>query len=101
VETLFYLGQGYQSQKRPGLAIESYLKAEELCPDLPELNRDLGSAYREKGDMGRSHFRYGLYFKGEGDFKYAGFHFEKALEWLGQDPQMRERVIKELESLKR
>lgn len=100
-ETLHYLGQGYQAQKRLDLAIGSYLKARELNSDLPELDLNLGSAYQEKGDMVRSHFYYGLYFKKEGKDKYARFHFEKALALSGQDSQRQEEVMRELEQLKR
>jgi predicted Zn-dependent protease len=100
-ETLHYLGQGYQTQKRLDLAIENYLRARALYPDLPELDRDLGSAYREKGEMDRSHFYYGLYFKKRGQVKYARFHFEKAMEFSGNDPRRREELLKELEQLKR
>ncbi len=100
-EALQYLAQGYQAQKRLDLAIESYLKARELNPDLPELDRNLGSAYKEKGEVGRSHLYYGFYFKKRGKEKYARFHFERALELSGQDPQAREEVTRELHQLKR
>ena len=100
-ETLFYLGQGYQTLKRLDLAVDSYLKARELYPDLPELDRSLGSAYKEKGEMSRSHFYYGLYFKKRGEVKYARFHLEKAIELSDQDPQRQEEVVRELERLKR
>lgn len=99
-ETLHYLGQGYQAQKRLELAITNYLKARELNPDLPDLERKLGSVYREKGELGRSHFYYGLYFKRRGKHKYARFHFEKALELSAEDLQAREVVRRELEQLK-
>lgn len=100
-ETLDYLGQGYQAQKRLDLAIETYLKAKELSPDLPELDRTLGSAYREKGEMGRFHFYYGLYFKKKGELKYARFHFEKASELSGVDAQAQEEALRELGQLKK
>jgi len=100
-ETLYYLGQGYQAQKRFDLAIESYLKARELSGDPPVLDRSLGSAYKEKGEIARSHFYYGLYFKKRGMAKYARFHFEKARDLWGQDSQEREEVLRELEQLKR
>ncbi len=100
-ESLHYLGQGYKTQKKLDLAIESYLKARALSPDLPELDRDLGSAYKEKGEMGQSHFYYGLYFKRRGEIKYARFHFEKALELSAQDPQRQEEIQKELKPLKK
>jgi len=99
-ETLYYLGQGYQTQKRLPQAIESYLKAGQLYADLPELHRNLGSAYREKGEMGRSHYHYGIYFKQKGDLRYARFHFEKALELLNQDPQKQDEILRELKELK-
>ncbi len=100
-ESLQYLGQGYQAQKKFDAAIESYLRARELSPDLLDLDRDLGSAYKEKGEMGRSHFYYGLHFKKKGEAKYARFHLEKALELSAQDPQGREKIMRELEELKK
>jgi len=100
-ETAYYLGQGYQIQKKTALAIESYLKAVALYPDLPDLNLKLGSAYQEKGEMDQSHFYYGLHFKNEGKPKYARYHFEKALELSGEDPERRERIGEELAVLDR
>lgn len=100
-ETLHYLARGYQAQKKFDLAIRTYLKARQLSPDLPELDRDLGSVYKEMGKMGRSHFYFGLYFKKKGKVKYARFHFEKALEFSGQDPEGREEIMRELEKVQR
>ncbi len=99
-ETLYYLGQGYQAQKRFDLAIGSYLKARELSNALPELDRSLGSAYKERGEIARSHLYYGFYFKNRGLVKYARFHFEKARDLWDQDSKEREEVLRELEQLK-
>jgi len=100
-ETDYYLGQGYQIQKKFALAIESYLRAGALYPDLPDLNRKLGSAYQEKGEMDQSHFYYGLHFENEGKPKYARYHFEKALELSGPDPERQEEIRKKLAELGR
>jgi len=99
-ETLHYLGQGYQAQKKLDPAIESYLGAKELNPDLPELYRDLGSAYKDKGEMGWSHFYYGLHFRNRKELDYARFHFEKAKELSSQDSHAQEEILRELEKLK-
>ena len=99
-ETLHYLGQGYQAQKKLDLAVESYLKAWEMDPGLPELDRDLGSVYKDRGEMGRSHFFYGLHFKRSNEVKYARFHFRKAWELSAEDPEEQEQVMRELEALK-
>jgi predicted Zn-dependent protease len=99
-EALHYLGQGYQAQKALDRATQTYLKARALSPDLEGLNKDLGSVYREKGDMGRYHFYYGLYFKKRGQLEYARFHYEKARELLGRDAQRDEEIARELEWLR-
>ena len=98
-EAFYYLGEAYQTQKRLTLAVESYLRVETLYPDMPGIHRKLGSAYKEKGDMGESHFHYGLYFKKEGELKYARFHFEKALELSGEDPERQEEIRRQLVQL--
>jgi tetratricopeptide (TPR) repeat protein len=99
-ETLHYLGQGYQAQKKLDLAVESYLKAWELSPELPELDRDLGSVYKERGEMAKSHFFYGLHFKRRNEAKYARFHFRKAWELSAEDPEQQEQARRELDALK-
>jgi predicted Zn-dependent protease len=100
-ETFYYLGEAYQIQKELTLAVESYLRVETLYPDMPGIHRKLGSVYREKGDMGESHFHYGLYFEREGEPKYARFHFEKALELSGENLERQEEIRRHLESVDR
>jgi tetratricopeptide (TPR) repeat protein len=100
-ETLYYLAQGYQAQKKLDNAIESYLRARALSSGFPDLDRDLASAYKERGEMGRSHYYYGLYFKRTGQLKYAAFHFEKARDLIDQDGPEAEEIARELKQLKK
>jgi predicted Zn-dependent protease len=100
-ETLYYLAQGYQAQKKLDNAIESYLRARALSSGFPDLDRDLASAYKEKGEMGRSHYHYGLYFKRTGQLKYATFHFEKARDLIDQDGPEAEEIARELKQLRK
>jgi predicted Zn-dependent protease len=99
-EAYYYLGQGYQAQKKLDLAIESYLKADALGLNLLELDRDLASAHRDRGEIGLFHFYYGRYFKKKTEVKYALFHFEKALELLDQEAREYDEAVRELEESK-
>jgi predicted Zn-dependent protease len=100
-DTLLFLGRTYEAQDDLPNALALYRKLEEKNLDDEETFYNLAMAYGKANLLGDSHYYFGLYFKKKGKTDSALFHFRAAIKHLPPDTARAQKVIKEIESLKR
>ena len=96
----FLLGRSYLELGNFNDAIEAFNNLVAFDPNFTEGYYYLGDAYNKIKNLGESHYNLGLYFEQKGDAKNAGFHFNRALKLLGEDPARRESIQEKLKSLR-
>jgi len=98
--TAFFLGRAYQEKGENLLALENFQRALKLGSEGEDLYYYLGMVYGNLNNLGQAHYYFGKSFGLKGDRKKALFHFQTALKYVEKDPQQKERIEKEVKSLK-
>lgn len=99
--TLLFLGRTYEALGDLPHALVLYRKLEEKNLDDEETFYNLAMAYGKANQLGDSHYYFGLYFQKKGKTDSALFHFRAAIKHLPPDTARAQKVIKEIESLKK
>jgi predicted Zn-dependent protease len=82
-------------------ALRLYKNLDAKRPDDPEIHYNMAMAYGKTGQIGDSHYYFGLYFKKKGKMDSALFHLKAALKDLpSTDPRTAE-IKKQVDSIKR
>jgi predicted Zn-dependent protease len=99
VEARFYLGRIYLESNNFPEAIANF---ESVAKD-PVMNEDayyfLGDAHGKSGSLPEAHYYLGCHYLAKRDLKNAIFHFQKALEGIG-DPEKRQHIESVLPELR-
>ena len=97
--TYFYLCRVYSEQKLADEALQSFIRARELNPRLPELYYHLGMAFGAKGMLGPAYQSLGYYYLSIGDHKTGVGHLQKALPYFSENSPERKAIEKEIQAL--
>lgn len=100
-DTLLFLGRTYEGLADMSQALGFYKKLEGRPLEDEEAFYSMAMAYGKAGQLGDSHYYFGLYFKKKGKTESALFHFRAALKHPSTDAARSQTITKEIESLKR
>ncbi len=95
----FYLGRAYQEKGENLLALENFKRAMKLGTEGEDFYYYLGLTYGSLKDLGWAHYYFGKSFLMKGNRGKALFHFQTALKQVGNDPNQKELIEKELKIL--
>jgi beta-barrel assembly-enhancing protease len=82
-------------------ALRLYRKLAASRPDDPEIYYNLAMVYGKTGQLGDSHYYFGLFFKKKGKVESALFHLRAAQKNFSPDHPKMVEINKEIDSLKR
>ncbi|MFH0787699.1 MAG: M48 family metalloprotease [Pseudomonadota bacterium] len=95
----FYLGRAYQEKGENLLALENFKRAMKLGTEGEDFYHYLGLTYGSLKELGWAHYYFGKSFLMKGNRGKALFHFQIALKQVGNDPNQKELIEKELKIL--
>ncbi len=95
----YLLGISYEKQGRYEAAVRLFERLKALKPVKDTVYEHLGMSYAGLNKMGQAHYHFGIYNKKIGQMETAQFHFQKALELVGDNPKLKEKILKEKKAL--
>ncbi len=97
----FFLGVSYENIEQYENAIRVFEKLVSFKPVKDEVYYHLGVSYGRLDRLALAHYNFGIYFRRVGRIKKAWFHFDKALEFVGDDTAMKEKIQRERNGLRK
>jgi predicted Zn-dependent protease len=101
VDANIYLGKTLVALGDLQGALRLYANLDARRPDDPEIHYSMAMAYGKMGQMGDSHYYFGLYFKKKGKPDSALFHLKAALKDLPPNDPRAGEIKKQINSIKR
>ncbi len=99
IDAALYLGKAYVNTGESGSALEIYKECLEKNQDDIPIHHPLAMLYGKLGMKGESHYHFGIYFKKEGKFKSALFHFKAASPFFPLGSEMSDKIREEIRSI--
>ena len=91
--TLFLLGMSYERLEQYEKAIHIYKKLTAFKPIKSAVYYHLGLSYGRHNQLSLAHYNFGLYFKQRGQIKKSRFHFQKAEDFLDNNPALKKKIV--------
>ncbi len=97
----FHIGMSYENMEKYDEAIRYFKKLTYYKPVESGVYYHLGLSYGRQNKLVLAHYNFGVYYKRWRSVEKARFHFQKAFELAKDDPEMREKIRKEQEDLRK
>jgi predicted Zn-dependent protease len=97
----FLMGVSYENMGQYDEAIRIFKRLTYFEPIENGVYYHLGISYGKQNRLVLAHYNFGICYRRWRDVKKAKFHFDKAYQLAKDDPQMREKIRKEQEDLRR
>ena len=95
--TLFLLAASYLNAEEYSKASDIYEKLTFMEPVKDEVYYNLGVAYGRQDSLDFAHYNFGIYYKKLNRMEEARFHFQKAKDLAGNNPDLQEKIKKAME----
>ncbi|MCK5768656.1 MAG: M48 family metalloprotease, partial [Candidatus Atribacteria bacterium] len=97
----FHIGISYQNMGKHDEAIRYFKKLTYYKPVESGVYYHLGLSYGRQNKLVLAHYNFGIYYKRWRSIEKATFHFQKAFELAKEYSEMREKIKKEQEELRK
>ncbi len=97
----FHIGISHENMEQYDEAIRYFKKLTYYKPVESGVYYHLGLSYGRQNKLVLAHYNFGVYYKRWRSIEKARFHFQKAFKLAKGDPEMREKIRKEQEDLRK